>query len=272
MPEAPHDDLHAGLHVGHRQRVDAQRRRRCRRRPGRSPSRGCRPAPSGRRAGPGWRGWWWSRRSPGRRRPARTAAVSASPGSTWLTPRVCSRISSRCSASSSSVEIVIRGAGQVGGLVADVELVDDPVAAVLTDVVEHPGQDAGVDQVTGDLDGLAHVHGAPPGVGRDGLDRPGRTLHNRAVVAEPSPPSPVHGGDQEHEAADERGDQAHRDPGREGPARKTTAEQHQQRGAEQADPGEPAGGRAARAPAAAPAARSAPRRTRRPRRARPRPA
>ena len=24
MPEAPHDDLHAGLHVGHRQRVDAQ--------------------------------------------------------------------------------------------------------------------------------------------------------------------------------------------------------------------------------------------------------
>ena len=50
------------------------------------------------------------------------------------------------------------GVGQVLGLVADVEPVDHVVAFVLPDVVEHPRQDAGVHQVTGDLDGLVRLH------------------------------------------------------------------------------------------------------------------
>ncbi len=47
---------------------------------------------------------------------------------------------------------------RVAGVLAHVEPVDDVVAAVLTDVVEHPREDAAVHQVPGDLDGLVDVH------------------------------------------------------------------------------------------------------------------
>jgi hypothetical protein len=45
--------------------------------------------------------------------------------------------------------------GDVPGVVAHVEPVDDIVAFVLPDVVEDARKDAGVNQVAGDLDGLA---------------------------------------------------------------------------------------------------------------------
>ena len=41
---------------------------------------------------------------------------------------------------------------------ADVELLDRVVAAVVEDVVEDPGKHAGVHQMPGDLNGLADLH------------------------------------------------------------------------------------------------------------------
>ena len=80
---------------------------------------------------------------------------TTSPGSVRLTPWVCSRITMRA-----EVLVAVGLHGQPGvGLVdrrlADLELVDGVVAAVLEDVVEHPGQDPRVDQVAAYLDGLA---------------------------------------------------------------------------------------------------------------------
>ena len=64
--------------------------------------------PLRRRAGRRSRGWSWSRSRPGRRRRLGASRSTASPGSTRLTPCVCSRISSRCRSSSSSLVTVIR--------------------------------------------------------------------------------------------------------------------------------------------------------------------
>ena len=81
------------------------------------------------------------------------AGESPSPGSTWLTPWVCSRISIRCSSVGVLGADRDQGARLVLVLAAEVEAVDPVVAAVLEDVVEHPGEDAGVHEVAGELDG-----------------------------------------------------------------------------------------------------------------------
>ncbi len=63
------------------------------------------------------------------------------------------------------------GAARVVGLVADVELLDDEVAAVLADVVEDARQDAAVHQVSRDLDRLPCPHPADPTPARGSRDR-----------------------------------------------------------------------------------------------------
>ncbi len=65
--------------------------------------------------------------------------------------------------------------GLVGRRLADLELVDRVVAAVLEDVVEHPGQHPGVDQVAAHLDGLAGHAGVLSGSARRRRRRPDRS-------------------------------------------------------------------------------------------------
>ena len=97
-PAGAADDLVPGAHVADRHRAYPA----VRRRPARSPSPAARRAPRRRRAARPSRGWSWSRSRPGRRRRCSTGRSSASPGSTWLTPWVCRRMSSRASDSSSA--------------------------------------------------------------------------------------------------------------------------------------------------------------------------
>ena len=71
---------------------------------------------------------------------------------------------------------VMDGRRRVVGLPAHVEAVDGVVTAVLADVVQHPGQDAVVHQVAGDLDGFAHTHACTPtGSVPGGRGRPGQS-------------------------------------------------------------------------------------------------
>ena len=117
--------------------------------------------PSGRRCGPGSRGWCWSRSRRGRRRRARPRSTSASPGSTWLTPWICSRIRMPLEGVLVVGGDLDPGVRRVVGAVPDVELVDAVVAAVLVDVVEHLREGCRVDQVSPDLDDLAVRHVLP---------------------------------------------------------------------------------------------------------------
>src|SRR5207244_1569288 len=78
--------------------------------------------------------------------------------------------------------------GRVVLVVAEVELVQRVLAAVPANVVEHPGQQPGVHQVAGDLDGLGDLHGCPPKRVMSSDCPTIRTLTQ--TTAPSSPPSP----------------------------------------------------------------------------------
>ena len=115
------------------------------------------------------------------------------------------RIRSRCISSSLCAVTLMYARRGVARLAADVDVGDDPVAAVLADVVEDAAEDAAVHQVPGDLHGLAGAHDEHTSAA-DAAVRAGLASDPRAVVAGVARTA-LHVYDEVPEAAQERADQ-----------------------------------------------------------------